>query len=73
MASATTTVDPRYVEPTYVLSPRAENLFAVSACSKIAEEVVKAVIGDKKWTGDGEEAVWAVQITEQCVFASQFH
>ncbi len=22
-------------------------------------------MGDKQWTGDGEEAVWAVQITEQ--------
>jgi hypothetical protein len=64
MASAT---DPRYVEPSFQLGPHAEQIFSVSACTKIAEEVVKSVLNGKTWQGEGEEAVWSVQITQQCV------
>lgn len=59
--------DPRYVEPSYQLGPHAESVYSVSACAKIAEEVVKSVLDGKTWQGEGEEAVWSVQITQQCV------
>ena len=30
----------------------------------VSEEVCKAVLDEKVWTGEGEEVVWTVQITE---------
>ena len=58
-------MDTKFVEPTYRLRPHEELKFSPPAVSRISEEVVKAMLSDKKWIGEGEEAVWTVQITEQ--------
>lgn len=54
----------RHYEPTFRLKPYDEKKFSPSAVRKIAEEVVKSVLGDKVWNGE-DEAVWTVTITEQ--------
>jgi hypothetical protein len=58
-------MDAKFVEPTYRLKPHEELKFSPPAVARISEEVVKAMLSDKKWIGEGEEAVWTVQITEQ--------
>jgi predicted aspartyl protease len=58
-------MDSKFVEPTYRMKPHEELKFSAPAAMKVSEDVVKAIIADKKFVGDGDEAVWAVQITEQ--------
>ncbi len=38
--------------------------FSPSMARAVSEEVCKAVLDEKVWTGEGEEVVWTVQITE---------
>ena len=51
-------------EPTYRMKPYDEKKFSPSAVQKACEEVVNAALTGKAWNGE-EEAVWAVDITEQ--------
>ena len=45
---------------TFPLPPR----FSPSAARAISEEVCASILAGKVWTGEGEEVVWTVQITE---------
>ena len=38
--------------------------FSPSAARAISEEVCASILAGKVWTGEGEEVVWTVQITE---------
>ena len=51
-------------EPTYRMKPYDEKKFSPSAVQRACEEVVTGALAGKAWNGE-EEAVWAVDITEQ--------
>ena len=51
-------------EPTYRMKPYDEKKFSPSAVQRACEEVVSGALAGKAWNGE-EEAVWAVDITEQ--------
>jgi hypothetical protein len=51
-------------EPTYRVKPYDEKKFSPSLVAKACEEVVCAALAGKAWNGE-EEAVWAVDITDQ--------
>jgi hypothetical protein len=55
----------KYIEPTYQLGPPEDQKFVQAEANRISEEVCKAMLDGKVWTGEGEETVWAVQIAEQ--------
>ena len=43
---------------------RCRTRFSPSAARAISEEVCASILAGKVWTGEGEEVVWTVQITE---------
>jgi len=55
----------KYVEPTYRLGPYPDKMFSPAQARSISEEVCQSILNGKEWTGEGDEAVWTVQITEK--------